>query len=145
LSVRNNIIVTTGGAPLLCVAGGQSGLAVQGNSYWSNGSPFKIQWGSTLYSSLSAFRGTGQEMLNAVPTGFNIDPGLFNPGLGGTIGNPSGLTKMLEYRLATNSPLINRGLNLRSQFGTATGTRDFFGTTLPQRGAFDIGAHELAY
>lgn len=145
LSIRNNIIVTTGGAPLLCVAGGQSRLAVQGNSYWSNGSPFQIQWGSTLYSGLSAFRGTGQEMLNAVPTGFDIDPGLFNPGLGGTIGNPSGLTKMLEYRLTANSPLINRGIDLKARLGVSTGTRDFYGTGLPQRGAFDIGAHELAY
>lgn len=145
LTIRNNIIFTTAGAPLLCVASGQQGLAVQGNTYWSDGAPFKIQWGSTLYSSLSSFRGTGQEMLQGVPTGLNLNPGLVRPGLGGTIDNPNGLAKMLEYRLTTNSPLINRGLDLGSRFGLTTGTRDFYGTTLPQRGAFDIGAHELAY
>jgi hypothetical protein len=145
LSIRNNIIVTTGGAPLLCVAGGQKALKIQGNNYWSNGSTFKIQWGSTLYKSLSAFRGTGQETLNDAPAGLSVDPELLNPGLGGTIGNPSALTKLLQYRLKASSPLINRGINLKALFGLSTGTRDFYGTGLPQRGAFDIGAHELAY
>ncbi|UHD14840.1 right-handed parallel beta-helix repeat-containing protein [Thiocapsa bogorovii] len=145
LSIRNNIISTTSGAPLLCVAGGQKGLAIQGNNYWSNGSPFKIYWGPTRYSSLSAFRVTGQETLNGVSTGLAVDPGLVNPGLGGTIGNPNRLNKMLDYRLKTNSPLVNRGIDLKALLGLSTGTRDFYGTGLPQRGAYDIGAHELAY
>ncbi|EGV20100.1 right-handed parallel beta-helix repeat-containing protein [Thiocapsa marina] len=145
MSIRNNIIFTTGGAPLLCVVGGQKGLSIQGNNYWSNGSPFKIRWGSTLYSSLTAFRSTGQEKLNGVSTGLFADPEMVNPGVGGIVGNPSALTKMLQYRLKASSPLINRGINLKSQFGLSTGTRDFYGTQLPQRGAFDVGAHELAY
>jgi hypothetical protein len=145
VSLRNNIIFTTGGAPLLCSGDEHVGLEVQGYLYWSNGYPFRIRWGSTQFGSLAAFRGTGQESLRGVATGMYRDPLLESPGQAGIIANPSLLTRMTAYRLRANSPLIDRGLNLRWNFGIAPGARDFFGTSLPQGQRVDIGAHEFVH
>jgi hypothetical protein len=46
--------------------------------------------------------------------------------------------------LQYGSPAINAGANLVSLgLQTSMGTRDFFGNSIPQGGAFDIGAHEF--
>jgi len=45
--------------------------------------------------------------------------------------------------LQKNSPLIDAGLDLRSLFGIDPGKRDFFGNSIPQGKAYDIGAHEI--
>lgn len=143
LRIRNNVIFTTGGVPLLCVADGQVGMKVQGNAYWSDGSEFKIRWGADLYSSLAAFRASGQEMLKGTATGMSVNPQLDDPGFGGTVGNPDDLKALSAYRPTMASPLVNTGLDLKALFGIAVGDSDFSGTLLPQDGAFDVGAHEL--
>ena len=147
--IRNNIFVTTGGVPLVDIAtwsaSQQSGLLFQGNDYWSSGYPFRIRHDGTTYLSLSAWRSaTGQEKSGAANTGMNVDPGLVNPGGGGTIGNADLLSTLGAYKLRTNSPMKDAALNLRSLFGLDPGPTDFYGTSIPQGASYDLGAHEAS-
>jgi hypothetical protein len=66
------------------------------------------------------------------------DPLFVNPGSG-----EKGINTVAGYKLKSNSPCINAGLDLRTQ-GLNVGTRDYFGNPLPAGSAFDIGAHEYA-
>jgi hypothetical protein len=93
---------------------------------------------------LPAFRaGTGQEKLNGVDVGFNLDPKLESGGNGGTIGQAGALSTLTAYRLRPTSPLVDNGLNLNTLFALQLGIRDFYGTDLPHGGKYEIGAHEL--
>lgn len=141
--VRNNIFYTTGGVALVRHEGGTAPV-FQGNDYWPGGTAgFKIKWGSTVYGSLAAWRsGTGQEKDGTAPTGRSVDPRLAGPGAGGTIGQPGQLGTLAAYRLLSGSPMIDAGINLPARTGTLVGTRDFYGTPIPQGSGFDIGAAE---
>jgi len=141
--VYNNIILTSG-QPVVAVAVPSGGFTFQGNCYWASGAPVKIDWGGTIYNSIADWRtGTGQEMLDGSPVGFEMDPNLFNPGGGGTIGDPCLLWTLNAYRLNPGNLLIDAGLDLYTLFGIDPGTRDFSGTTIPKGSAFDMGAHEF--
>jgi hypothetical protein len=143
--LRNNIFVTTGGVPLVDLVGGQSGLLFQGNDYWSSGAPFRIRHGGTTYTSLNSWRSaTGQERNGMVNTGSNVNPGLVNPGGGGTIGNANRLSSLGAYKLGTNSPMIDAALDLGSLFGLNPGPSDFYATSTPRGRSYDVGAHEAA-
>jgi len=144
-TVRNNILQTSGGVLLInSLTTNPSNLLFQGNDYWPSGSAFAIKWGSTTYSSLATWRAaTSQEKMGASNTGLEADPLLNNPGNGGTIGNPLLLSQLSAYKLRSNSSLINHGLDLLGLFGVSSGTRDFFGGTIPQGTTYDIGAHEF--
>lgn len=134
--VYDNIIVTTGGIPLTSVSNGQSNLLFNGNDYWSSGAAFIMSWANTSYSSLSAWRSaSGQEPSG----GFAVDPQLMNAGGGGIIGNSDNLASLTAYQLRATSPLINRGVSLGV---IPLGPSDFYGTSVPQGGACDVGAHE---
>jgi len=105
----------------------------QGNCYWCSGAPVQYSWTGVTYKGIAAFRaGTGQEMLIGQPVGFETDPKLVNPG---------GIAD-IDYKLQSSSPMINAGLNLQTLFGINPGTQDYFGTSIPQGGAYDVGAHE---
>src|SRR4051812_4999088 len=62
---RNNLFETTGALPLVDVTSGQLSGATdfrfQGNDYFSSGASFVVLYGGTTYSSLPAWRATGQE------------------------------------------------------------------------------------
>ena len=137
--IRNNILVTTGGMPLVVVNSGQSGLLFDHNCYWSSGAAFSIQDQGVNYGSLDAWRAaTAQE-----PTAsFTADPLLTSPGNGGTIGNADALASLSAYKLQSSSRLIDAGQNLNLA-GIATGSIDFYGTTTPQGSGYDIGACEV--
>jgi hypothetical protein len=131
--LRNNILVTTGGLPILKTVPGQTGILFQDNDYYSSGAAFKINWAGTTYNSLSAWRtGTGQEKLNGINTGTDADPKLANPGGTGAA----------NYKLTAASPLIDAGMDLNQLFNINPGPVDYFGTKIPYNGKFDIGAHE---
>jgi hypothetical protein len=86
---------------------------------------------------------TTQERVSGTIVAKNVNPLLTSPGGGGTIGNADLLeTALTAYKLQAGSPLIDAGLNLPSLFGTSVGSRDFYGDSIPQNGAFDIGADE---
>jgi hypothetical protein len=141
----DNLIVTTGGVPLLDVPGGQTGIVFQGNDYWSSGGAFSILWNGTTYASLQDWAAaTGQEMDGATLVGWDVDPLLEDPGAGGTIGDADALASLAAYRLQPGSPMIDAGLDLAGLFGVDPGPHDFYGTPLPQGAALDIGAFEAA-
>lgn len=145
---RNNIIVTTGGAELIEVTADQVNgaydLRFQGNAYWTSGGAFRILYGGTTYTSITGFRNRGQEMVGAMKVGFVGDPILTAPGAGGIVWNTDNLSTVTAYKLKSTSPLINRGLNLKTLFAVDMGTRDFWGDALPKGTAYDIGADEAA-
>jgi peptidoglycan/LPS O-acetylase OafA/YrhL len=141
--VRNNIFQTRGGVPLVTVRTGQKGLTFQGNAYFAGDGDFAICWNGTAYLSLRAWReATGQEQIGPANVGLEADPQLVAPGRGGTLGHARVLEMLGAYRLRETSPLIDAALDLKARFGVDPGPRDFYGTRLPQRAAFDIGAHE---
>jgi chitodextrinase len=131
--VKNNIFITTGGVNIVA-AYSTSGISFQGNNYWSSGSSFNISWGNTNYSSLAAFRGSGQES----GTGFQVDPMFENPNAGITLNNTDNLTSLTGYRLKSGSPMIDVGLTILNP-----GARDYYGNAIPFNNKFDIGAHEF--
>jgi hypothetical protein len=71
------------------------------------------------------------------------DPLLANPGGGGTLERPRLLGSLEAYKLRAGSQAIDAGVDFRSEHGVEAGGKDFFGTAVPQAGAFDIGAHEV--
>ncbi len=117
----NNILVTTGGAALI---NSQSnvGAAFRGNGYWSSGGAFVLKHQGKNYTSLKAFRATGQES----GAGVQAAPAFASPG----------------FRLKPTSPMINRALNLKSVYGVHPGSRDYYGGPVPVGAGYDIGAHE---
>jgi hypothetical protein len=46
------------------------------------------------------------------------------------------------YHLQSTSPMINAGLGLGLLFGLNPGVQDLYGNSIPQSGAYDIGANE---
>jgi hypothetical protein len=147
VNVYNNVFYTTGGVKLLNISNGvaatSGSLNFRGNCYYSGGNSFKIQWGGSSYSSLTAWRSAkGQEKLNGSSTGYQGDPKFVAAGKGQTIGNADSLRSLTAYKLQSSSPLINKGV---SQPGTLAGaTIDFWGDSLPKGGKYDIGVDEVA-
>jgi hypothetical protein len=141
--IYNNIIVTAADKKVLDLPQTAGGWSFNGNCYWTDGSNLKFRWDSNTYTSLEAWRSaTGQEKLEDVNTGFELDPQLTNAGRGGTIGDPSKLNTLSAYRLLPTSPMIDSGIDLLSTFGINPGSHDFYGTKIPQLTRFDIGAAE---
>ena len=150
ITVRNNIFQTTGGAKLVSLQGGVAkktkNFKFTANAYYASGSWFRIQWGSSNYTSLAAWRaGKGQERLWGAATGFQGDPRLRAPGRGGTVGNADLLAKKLRpYTLARSSPVINKGVWRPSFLQSLTKpVPDFFGRRGLRGGKFDIGVEEV--
>jgi hypothetical protein len=142
---RNNLLVADDGVPLLDVPSGMSDLTFQGNDYWSNYDPFVIKWGGSTYGTLPNWRSaSGTETLNGNPVGRARNPRLVAPGSAPTLGDPDKLTTLDAYRIRSDSLARDAGLNLPASFGTSVGPRDYFGTSIPQNAAFDIGANEFA-
>lgn len=144
--IRNNVLQTTGGLPLVASVTTQ-GVLLQGNAYWSSGQNLQIDWGSGHYNSLEAWRtASGQEQMGVRATGIEVDPQLQQPGAGGTLAilnSGRQLTSLTAYRLQSGSNLMNAGLDLLTEFGLDPGPRDFFGNPTPARGVGrSIGAYE---
>ena len=145
LHVRNNVIQTTGSIRLIeaqaSALDGAVDLRFEGNDYFTTGGSFKIVWGATTYTSLAAWRAAGQERVNGVDVGLNVDPQFLKPNTHLTFNNATMLEGLYGYRLRATSPLIDAGVDLRTRAIDA-GPRDYFGGVTPVNEAFDIGAHE---
>lgn len=140
---RNNLFITTGGARLVEGPSGQSGVLFQGNDYWSSGGAFSIKWGSPTYSTLAPWRtASNQEKIGTTNVGFSGDPQIMNPGGGGTLGDVTLLPFLTAYQLKTWSPMREAGLDLGGLFGLSVGPQDFYGNSVPNGLALDIGAHD---
>jgi hypothetical protein len=145
VKVYNNVFYTTGGVKILNITDSVAkygDMQFSGNCYYSTGS-FKIQWGSSSYSSLSAWQtAKHKEMSGSTRTGYQGDPRFNSAGHGGTFNDAGALRNMSAYRLQSSSPLINKGV---SQPGTlSSATVDFWGDSLPKGGKYDIGVDEVA-
>ena len=142
--VRNNIFMTAG-LPIAEVTAaalqGAADLRFEGNDYFG-GAPIAI-WNGASYSTLAAWRATGQEVLGSQAVGLSVDPQLTGAGAGTTLGDADALASLGAYRLGAGSPMTDAGLDLATRFGTATGSTDFFGGRIGLGPGFDIGAHEL--
>ena len=142
----NNILLTTGGVPLVEKSKTADAL-LRGNAYWSSGARFQVMWNGIAYSSLNAFQiATRQETKPAkngdMGEGLETDPLLAQPGTAPTLDNADNLNKLSGYRLLPKSLLINAGVHLPIYYGIRVGEQDFFGAPLPNGKNFDIGAHE---
>lgn len=156
LNFRNNIIMSSGGSPLIYYRGGGSGVLFQGNEYWAANGPLHIYWVGNDYTSLSAFQlGSRQEMDGSTFTGFQTEPGLLAPGIAGTLGNAVRLPLLTGYVLSPTSPLLDGGLDLSqysvswdpnsyatdaflSKYFSST-PKDFYGSPLPLSGLGELG------
>jgi hypothetical protein len=137
--VFNNLFITSNNQKLVEGNPDRTTATFAGNAYWAVDGKYDIAG----HKSLDEWRAaTGQEMLNGKPVGMMVDPKLIGLGTSDTIGDPAKLHTMTAYRLQKNSPLIDAGIDLRSQFGINPGDRDFYGNPIPQGKCFDIGAHE---
>ncbi|NNC87496.1 MAG: right-handed parallel beta-helix repeat-containing protein [Akkermansiaceae bacterium] len=149
VSLANNLLVTANGSRIIRFQIFFAGIVTfAGNNYWPGGGPLVIDYKDTTqdttYNTLAAWRtGTGQEMLNGSPTGSALDPLLTDPGNGGTVGNSGLLGTLSAYKLQSGSPMVDAGLDLQAEFGIDPGSRDFYGASLPQGPALDIGASEF--
>ncbi len=133
----NNIIVARDGADYLYVPSGYS-ANFKGNLYYSPTTANMLYKGGS-YSSLVDFRSTGNEVHNNLPTGFQGDPALTNPGSGKIVGFGNDLKSLDGYRIKTSSPAKDIGISLSSEIGNS----DYFGNRPVNGSSQDIGAHEL--
>jgi hypothetical protein len=97
------------------------------------------------YTSLEEWaEATGQETMQGKLVGNYVDPLLRRDGTG-LMTDPLKLGSFTEFLLPPNSPAVDRALDLRSLFGIDPGQVDFFGVSIPQGDAYDMGAHEVTY
>jgi len=149
VKIWNNIFIASDNFNLInaTTAIDSSKVQFQNNDYWAQpGTTFKITWGSKTYNSLSAWQTAvaGEEKLNnKTNLGLNIVPMLYNAGGGVTLNNTYILNTLSAYKLKNTSYLINKGLDLtKPPFKISVGTSDFFGNSIPQNGAYSIGAYD---
>ncbi|MEO6350256.1 MAG: right-handed parallel beta-helix repeat-containing protein [Candidatus Limnocylindrales bacterium] len=149
-TIRNNIFYTAGGARLVSAVDGAN-LLFQRNAYWSGGSAVAIRWDGTTHSSVNGWldANRSQERVDLDSNGtldraaLNVNPRLTSPGTGGTIGDAAQLGTLVEYKLLSDSPLRDKGLDLYARYGIDQGKYDFFGMTIKQDGGYEIGASEI--
>jgi len=152
--VFNNLFITADNQKLVEGNPDRIMATFAGNAYWAVDGKYdfagSLYWtvdgkhNIAGYKSLEDWReATGQEMLYGKAVGLVVDPKLMDLGKSITIGDPIKLHTLTAYQLQKNSPLIDAGLDLRSLFDIDPGSRDFYGNSIPQGKAYDIGAHEF--
>jgi hypothetical protein len=139
-TVWSNIFITTSGRKLVSGSPDKSMATFAGNAYWAIDGKYNIAGNKSLDEWRKAI---GQEMLNGKPVGMVVDPKLIDIGANVTVGDPTKLHTLNAYQLQKNSPLIDAGIDIRSEFGIDPGDRDFYGNPIPSGKGFDIGAHEF--
>jgi hypothetical protein len=143
VSIRNNIIQTTGGVAVAEIDNSGTYAQFNGNAYWSTGSPLKFRWKGVSYATLEAWRAAcGRETIGATPTGLNVDPQLVSPGTAGSLNDGYKLTTLSGYQLRSTSRLINAGVTVKLTFKSYTPPPvDFFGRAVTSS-PYDVGAAE---
>jgi hypothetical protein len=137
--IANNILTTTGGAPLVDT-NSTGDVRFAGNNYWSGGSVFVIRDMWQTHNSLASWRAaTGQEQLAGQPVGTSSDP-MFKPA---PDSGDENIDLLVPFQLRPDSPLVDMGMDPVTSFGIDPGSRDFFLGDIPQGAAPDIGAHEV--
>lgn len=137
INILNNILYATNGADLVNVPKGYS-ANFNGNLYYSP-QELSYRYNGSSFTSLEAFRSTGNEIHNNQPVGFEGDPKLNAPGTGDIVGFGRNLGVLQAYELLEASPAKDKGINLSGTIGE----RDFFGNDPLLGVSQDIGAHEI--
>ncbi|HTD88512.1 MAG TPA: right-handed parallel beta-helix repeat-containing protein, partial [Candidatus Binatia bacterium] len=132
LRIYNNIFLTDGRSKPGAVSNNlwsdaTGTFAFNNNVWWRGEGGIRFQWGGSVIATWSGWQGSGFDA-----NGMNSDPRLTGP-LGGGPG---------AYLLVAGSPAIERGRNVTDGWA-GMGSRDFFGVTIPQSSAFDIGGSEF--
>jgi hypothetical protein len=139
----NNIFYTTGGLPLLNVPSTFTAQTPKfiGNLYFADGQALSFKYGSS-YNSMSSFRGAGAycEKNGSDTTGMVLNPNLLN--INSLTVFPKPTDSLKSFMTSLISPCRNKGLDLKTKFGIDMGTRDYWGNTLKNENAYDIGANE---
>ena len=141
---RNNLFVSNNPEALLMIVDPQNiaDLRFENNAYYDNRGNYLIYWGGPQYLGIGTWaQATDQEKVNGKIVAHILNPLLCSPGSGGII-SPKPLTALTAYELQENSPLVDAGWDLASQFGLDPGKQDFFSNPVPAGGSPDIGAHE---
>ncbi len=132
---RNNIFVSQSN----CVHNGINGENFQGNCWYSLNGQFRI--GNIDYDFEQWATSNNQEKLDGEIVGMFANPMLINPG-NSMITNPAQMFSVDDYKVNDVSPVINSALDLNSIFNLNPGHQDYFGTSIKQGSAFDIGIYE---
>lgn len=134
INFHNNIIFAENGADLVQVPSGYH-ANFSGNLYHTTGN-FSIKYKGATYSSLAAFRSTGNEVVDGIDKGVQADPLLQSAGSGGTIGYGNSLTNLSAYKITTGSPAVDAGIILSNM-----GEQDFYGNNILTDATPEAGAH----
>jgi hypothetical protein len=119
----NNIFIGSGKP----ISGVFTGSSFIGNDWWNTGGDIKFM----KFASLAEWsKSTGQEIMNSRLVGMQLDPKFKGPLLT-DITDPYQLEKLSGYILNSDSPLKNKGLDLKTIFGIEQPVRDFFGNPVP--------------
>lgn len=137
----NNILYATSSYGILSSEGNAASAFFFNNDYWGGSQGIHFYVGSAVYTSLSAFRQSYNEILNDLHYGYTVDPQLNNPGNAGTIGVGK-FSTLTNYQLQAGSPMIDAGFNLAGLWGYQVGKVDFNISNIPNGNGYDIGACE---
>jgi hypothetical protein len=140
--LRNNLFVAKGNAVPLRVEQPHAGIRLENNLYWQEGSPVKVRWGESVYTSLADWRkATGAESLNEHALGFFGDPRLVGDHRKPDLSQPvSTIAELIEFRPLPGSIARNGGLNLQEKLEPGFVARDFQGKRLLPTGPWPLGA-----
>ena len=121
------------------ISGIYTGSSFLGNDWWNTkGGKKFMKFGNLAEWAIE----TGQEMLEGKVVGMNIDPKFKGP-LVTDITDPYQLNTLYGYTLQADSPLKNKGMDLKSMFGTEIPGKDFFGNPVPLGVATEPGIFEM--
>ncbi|HEY5534266.1 MAG TPA: hypothetical protein VIL99_04925, partial [Ignavibacteria bacterium] len=131
----NNIFIGSGKP----ISGVFTGSFFIGNDWWNTGGDIKFM----KFASLAEWaKSTGQEMIKSRLAGLQLDPKFKGPLLT-DITDPYQLEKLSGYILRSDSPLKNKGLDLKTIFGIEQPATDFFGNPVHFGVASEPGIYEM--
>ena len=131
---RNNIFISK----YRSVDNGVKSENFQGNCWYSLNKEFIIDR-ATDFNQWA--RENNQEMVSGTIVGMYADPELLNPGKS-SLTDPLKLAAINDYQVKDDSKVIDAGLDLKSLFNIDPGQRDYFGNSIKQGKAFDMGVYE---
>ena len=121
------------------ILGNIAGSTFLGNDWWNAGKDIKFPGFKNVNEWAKV---TGQEMLNGKMEGMQVDPLLKGP-FTTDITDPWQLDKLEGYVLNLNSPIKNRGVDLKSVFGIDLPSTDFYGNDIPDGNANEPGIFQM--
>jgi hypothetical protein len=121
------------------ISGINKGNKFLGNVWWSAGGIIKFM----KYDSLIAWaKATGQETVNGKIVGIQADPLLNGPFIT-DITDPYQLKALSGFRLKPDSPVKDKGVDIKSLLGVDLPSEDFYGNHVSEGIALEPGINEI--